>query len=313
MTKLSTSLLDLNSASERVEAQASRSKDIYLQVGDLSYDGMESIIVGGNRTRVSEWAMSQLCQKLGLPYTYMKNCDSVNPDLARRNYTEWKMRNSDKLVLVRTYANEVIGILSDKYTHFDNDKVLGLMDTTNLGDFKIVGHSITPERMTLRVTEAEPFQDDLFCAVQLDNSQVGRYPLSVKFMVYKQICTNGLILQHASSNVLTKKHIGNFLIDIDNVKDTLKKIDTYRTVAKDMVVESMRDKLSAREVNRVVNTLLEKRYLTPDRVESGEVDIMLDLYGRTRWGFVNILTELSQQFSLDKRLEIESYAGKLLA
>jgi hypothetical protein len=36
-------------------------------------------------------------------------------------------------------------------------------------------------------------------------------------------------------------------------------------------------------------------------------------YGPTRWGFINAITEIAQQFTLERRLQIENYAGSLLA
>ena len=37
-----------------------------------------------------------------------------------------------------------------------------------------------------------------------------------------------------------------------------------------------------------------------------------ETYPRNRWGLINSLTEVAQDYTLEKRLEIERYAGELL-
>lgn len=54
-------------------------------------------------------------------------------------------------------------------------------------------------------------------------------------------------------------------------------------------------------------------YITEQEVKEGYIDLMFEKYGRTQWGLINILTELSQKFTLDKRIEIETFAGNLIA
>ena len=39
---------------------------------------------------------------------------------------------------------------------------------------------------------------------------------------------------------------------------------------------------------------------------------MNDNYGTSTWGFINSLTEVAQDYTLERRLEIEKYAGDLL-
>lgn len=42
-------------------------------------------------------------------------------------------------------------------------------------------------------------------------------------------------------------------------------------------------------------------------------ELMASTYDRTKWGFINSMTELAQNFTLDTRLEMEQWAGKLFA
>ena len=43
------------------------------------------------------------------------------------------------------------------------------------------------------------------------------------------------------------------------------------------------------------------------------IDLMQNRYGDTRWGLINGITEVAQDFTLERRLELERIAGNLLA
>jgi len=53
------------------------------------------------------------------------------------------------------------------------------------------------------------------------------------------------------------------------------------------------------------------------RVSEEDAKKVIDLakirYGMTRWGIVNSMTEIAQNFELDERLRIENAAGRLIA
>ena len=41
-------------------------------------------------------------------------------------------------------------------------------------------------------------------------------------------------------------------------------------------------------------------------------DLVTTTYERTHWGFMNGITELAQNFSLETRMEMEGFAGDVL-
>ena len=43
------------------------------------------------------------------------------------------------------------------------------------------------------------------------------------------------------------------------------------------------------------------------------IDLMQTKYDSSRWGFINSITEVAQDFTLERRLELEHLAGNLLA
>ena len=54
-----------------------------------------------------------------------------------------------------------------------------------------------------------------------------------------------------------------------------------------------------------------KTKLSDDGV-SKVFQFMTDKYGFSKWGFVNSLTEVAQDYTLERRIEIEKIAGDVL-
>ena len=50
----------------------------------------------------------------------------------------------------------------------------------------------------------------------------------------------------------------------------------------------------------------------PDTHTSKVIDLMREKYDSSRWGLINSITEVAQDFSLERRLDLEAIAGNLL-
>ena len=42
------------------------------------------------------------------------------------------------------------------------------------------------------------------------------------------------------------------------------------------------------------------------------VEVMQNKYGETNWGLINSITEVAQEFTLERRIELEKIAGNML-
>jgi hypothetical protein len=263
---------------------------------------------------MSQYSFSQLCTKFGVPVKYMKKCLVKGElDLVSDNLNRWLEKENEKKLMIRTYNDRVRGILSDKYSKMDSPEILTALDSATSGNFSLKSYVMNEERLHVRMIgdKLNVPNEDLFTGIQIDSSDVGRNLLNVQFFVYKQVCTNGLVVPVGGSTLYSQKHIG---IKPDDFNKELKRnLDIIPEVAAqvgDIIVANggmnqltHYDKL----VEKVVGDLKLPKETTDKIIE------LTPKYGRNnKWSLVNTLTEIAQDYSLERRLEIEKYAGKLL-
>lgn len=283
----------------------------------------------GVSAKLTEWSLTQLCSiRLGVPAAYMMKChNSKIPDI-RNLFVEnlnTLMSHYGKGTRIRLYKPEdsddlvVRGIVSDSYTVFDSYDVLDMIYSV-LGDqFSIKGYILNEEGLHLRVTTPEPLRvdgEDLYPGLILSSGDVGNGSLDVQFFIFKQICTNGLVMAKVSGKILHKRHLGSY--NSEKFKEMLasalelfpvfcENAETLVNSArgKEMTEDDLVRRLEAFERNNVKLSEEEKEDLTAMTLN----------YGMTLWGFINALTEFAQRdrFDLTNRLNIETYAGDLLA
>lgn len=268
---------------------------------------------------ITPYALSQFCSKIGVPYRYIDKCISTGRyHLAKDNIDSW-LTDFNKDLFIREYNGDIRGMLSNKYSVCDTPYVLesiaNVMDTDNL---IVKGSFISPERMHVRMVDKEMLNiqgEDLFTGVVIDSSDVGRSILQVKFLLYKQVCTNGLIIAKSGGTLFSQKHIGisadEFMTGLEN---SLKLIPQLREQTIARVNELGSKAIVSMNIEDEVEALKEKTKLTfklSDESVNKVIDFMKEKYSNTKWGYINALTEVAQDFTLERRLEIESIAGNL--
>ena len=181
--------------------------------------------------------------------------------------------------------------------------------------FVLKGSFINEERLHLRLIETEMMDiegEDLFAGITLDSSDVGRSGLQVKFFVWKRVCTNGLVIAKSSARLFKQKHIG---ITHEDFAEGLKEgLETFHTL-KDKIAESIRE-TSKIPVNQDIDELLEEikdKTNLSDQAAEKVVELMQIKYAPTKWGLINGITEVAQEFTLETRLQLEEIAGSMLA
>jgi hypothetical protein len=159
--------------------------------------------------------------------------------------------------------------------------------------------------------------EDLYSGIQIDSSDVGRSILTVQNFIYKKVCTNGLVLPRDHGILFKQKHIGissddfreNLVASLNIIPDLVVKseemIKNTTTIYYDYVFESQDG------LQKFIDTLKEGAKVS-DTTASNIVDLMTAKYGTNKWGLINSITEVAQNFTLERRLELEKYAGGLL-
>lgn len=273
--------------------------------------------------QMSRYALGQLGSKIGVPARYLEKCvASGRIDLAQDNVNSW-LEDFNKDLFIREYNGGVRGILSNKYSVCDSHEILQAVDdAVDLSQYKIKGSFLNEERLHVRLVSREMLPidgEDLFAGLFLDSSDVGRNILTVKFGIYKQVCTNGLVIARAGGTLFEQKHIGITAEEFhDGLVKSLQNIDLLTENAVEWVRRAQhRDNhwSSASEYEDDINEFVAYiRHKTNLSEESSRkvIDLMNTKYTDSRWGLINGITEVAQDFTLERRLELERIAGSLL-
>lgn len=280
--------------------------------------------VGSRSMAMTRHSLSQLCNKIGVPIRYIDKCiDSGRLDLAADNINSW-IDDFGKNLFIREYKNTIRGVLSDRYSALDTPHIMeAINDVLDFDEYSIKGHFLTPERFHARIVQKEMMNingEDLFAGIQIDSSDVGRSILVVKFMIWKQVCTNGLCLSQGGGVLFQQKHIGIDASEFrDGFRSSLSNIPTLVEHAKELVEEARSSDngrysiktFNEQQLKDFVERVKMKTKLSDDGVQK-VLQLMTDKYSQSKWGFVNSLTEVAQDYTLERRLEIEKIAGDVL-
>lgn len=308
-------MLEVNIDFEKLVAMAteiqSKCSDRLVNVSEIRMD--DELKLAG--MPMSQLATGHLCGKLKVPGRYFTRLvESGNKELAAANINCW-LEGDDRKFLLREYDGRIRGVLSGSYSVYDAPEILKTVaEVFEPSTFKLKGSFINEERLHLRLCQTEMMDvdgEDLFAGISLDSSDVGRAGLSVRFFIWKQVCTNGLVIAKSSANLFRQKHIG--ITHEDFAAGLTEGLERFYEL-KDSVCESInatREIPLEEDIEKLIEDIQEKTLLSED--SAYEVLNLVDKnYERNRWGLINGITEIAQQFTLERRIELETIAGNML-
>lgn len=272
---------------------------------------------------ISRYALGQLGTKIGVPSRYLEKCvRSGRIDLAQDNVNSW-LEDFNKDLFIREYHGGIRGILSSRYSVCDTPEILEAVDdAVDLDNYRVKGSFLNAERLHVRLIGKEMLPidgEDLFSGLFIDSSDVGRSILTVRFGIYKQVCTNGLTIAKAGGVLFEQKHIGISASEFhDGLVASLSKVDELSEHAVEWVKYAQSrsvhydvNHLSKDDTEAFLNYIHNLTLLSKDSSQK-VITLMQEKYDSSRWGFINSITEVAQDFTLEKRLDLERIAGNLL-
>ena len=277
-----------------------------------------------HQSPISRYALGQLGTKIGVPARYLEKCvASGRVSLAQDNVNSW-LESYDKSLFLREYQGGIRGILTNKYSVCDSHEILEVVDSeVDLNQYKVKGSFLTEERLHVRLVSREMLPvdgEDLFAGLFIDSSDVGRSILTVQFGIYKQVCTNGLVVSRAGGILFQQKHVGISAAEFQSgLATSLKNVDTLAEHAAEWVSLAQKkkawgynvDSLSEQDMQEFLERIRAKTLL-PEVGAKKVIDLMQTKYGGSHWGLINSITEVAQDYTLEKRLDVERVAGNLL-
>lgn len=166
--------------------------------------------------RLTPWATSQLCQRLGIPAAYFRKCP---PCLQDRQATHWLQEPSQDRAsgpetwLLRNKLDTLREVLSQRYARMDNALLLDALAPVLDEQFQVADFSLTEDSLHLRVISPHHARDirpndRLLVGLHLANSEVGARAVTLDALVFRLVCANGLVRLVKGKSLLYRRHIG---------------------------------------------------------------------------------------------------------
>lgn len=300
----------------------------------MSEDGSQLEGLNGRNCGISSLAHEQIGQRLGIPKKYYDKMKEESPNLLARNVNHW-FKNTPERRMVRTIDDQVRAFLSERYRPLDNlDMAEVVLPTIASMECQIVSAELTDKRLYIKAVtrkiEAEVVPGDIVQAgIVISNSEVGCGSVKVEPLIFRLVCSNGLIVPDYS---LKKYHVGReyggedvqeFYRDETRVADDkafwMKVRDVVSgTLSRDVfarIVTRMRD-AAGRKIEsdpvKVVEVVRTRFGLTDN--ERGQVLRHLITGGDlTAYGLSNAITRSSQDVSdYERATELERLGSEVI-
>lgn len=290
---------------------------------------------GEQRYGVSALACRQLAEKLHIPFPYFERMRATQPALLDCNVNTWLQ--GDERRLLRTLDGQVRAVLSDRYRRLDNydlaHYVLPMLQ--QLPGVQFLSVELTATRLYLKcVTPQRDMEvapgDIVQAGVVITNSEVGHGSLTVQPLLYRLLCSNGLI---AVDHTLRKTHLGRITAQ-DEVGVTVFQDDTLRAddrafflKVRDVVQDAVSELTFRQLAQRLQRTrgipllgnpvksvdVLGQRYHLNEDECSGVLRYLIEGGELSGYGLVNAVTHYSQALDdYDRATEFEALGGKLI-
>lgn len=330
---------------QELTRQADAKHDYLLDTRNIQMDALEnghqltlvnqqahnSTILG-----VNDIAHRQIGATLKIPAPYYDKMRQENPELLATNVNSWLHLNPKKQ-MVRTMDGTARAFLSDKYRRIDNFEIAQavLPIIADIKDARVESCEVTDARMYIKVvnprlqTEVVP-GDIVQSGILITNSEVGMGSMAIQPLVYRLVCTNGMVVNDAATR---KYHIGrgnqageDYTLYSDEtlaaddhalmlkVQDTVKAaVDQVRF---EKVVQMMRDATEAKIVTADIPQMVELAsadYGFSKAESSGILDHLIRGGDLSLYGLANAVTRAAQDVeSYDRSTEMESVGYTIL-
>lgn len=335
----------LQELAAELERQQLAKKDLIVSTGVLSMDSRDDgrialNVMGGQMIQhydVGEIAHRQIGQFLKIPATYYDRMRREYPQLLTLNANGWFAKMPQAKRMLRTLDGTARALLSDRYRRIDNFEVASavLPIISRMEGAGVESCELTDSRMYLKVVNprvtAEIKKGDIVQAgVLISNSEVGMGSVTVSPLIYRLVCSNGMI---AEDGKLRKYHVGranesredfsiyrNETIEADDkaflmkLEDSVKAaVDQARFAA---IVDKLRESTEAtfqpQQVQQVVE-LASKEYGFTDSESSGILGHLAAGGDLSLYGLANAVTRQAQDVaSYDRSTELEATGYRII-
>ena len=327
-----------------LDRQQAVKKDMIVDMGALSMDpgdtGLALQVTGGSMAAqygINDIAHRQIGQTLKIPALYYDRMRTEYPELLAQNVNGWFARTPDTKRMLRTMDGTARALLSDRYRRIDNFEVASavLPIISSMDGASVESCELTESRMYLKVVNprvtAEVKKGDIVQAgIIISNSEVGMGSVNVSPLVYRLVCSNGMI---AHDGAVRKYHVGraneggedfsiyrNETIEADDKAFLMKLEDSVKAAVNQArfaaIVDKMREATEATMEAKVVPQVVElasKEYGITEAEGKGILGHLIAGGDLSLYGLANAVTRQAQDVeSYDRSTELEATGYKII-
>ena len=199
-----------------IQRQANAKKDYLVDTQAMrmvSYgDSVDLELSGVDSFQVNETAHQQMSSYFEIPWKYYDRMRNQNTGLLAENVNQWLRTYEPENRMIRTLDGNVRAFLSDRYRRIDNVQVAEavLPIISQIEGAKVESCEVTDNKMYIkvvnpRITQEVTVGDIVQSGIVISNSEVGLGSVSVSPLIYRLVCSNGMIAQDGA---VRKNHIG---------------------------------------------------------------------------------------------------------
>lgn len=299
-----------------------------------------TLFVNATDLTINELAHTQIGQRTDIPKKYYQRMLAENPKLLAKNVNTW-FDTQPKRRMVRTIDGVARAFLSDRYRRIDNEQIAEAVLPVLLNsssDFEIVSSDITDTKMYIQarlprlegeVVVGDPVQAGLI----ITNSEVGLGAIDIKPMIYRLVCTNGMVTGDViADGRMRRSHLGRQLVsdesgivfqddtnEADDKALMLKIRDTIKQLSDPMLFKALMDQMrAAASSEKVINPVqaieeLGKAYSLPQGEQDSILENLIRDQDYSKWGVLNAVTNTANSVSsYDRSVELETMGGSIL-
>ncbi len=339
----------LQALAMELERQRTAKQDFLVRPGNMSLapaaDGGVALSVeveNGNRSQFANYGMNEIAHRqmgqfLKIPAAYYERMRTEYPELLVSNVNGWLDRIPDDYRMVRTLDGTVRAILSDRYRRIDNYEIAStvLPIIAGMEGASVESCELTDSRMYLKVVnpritaEIKP-GDVVQSGIIITNSEVGMGSVSVSPLIFRLVCSNGMVAQDSR---VRKRHVGRAnetgedftiyrdeTIEADDRAFLMKLEDSVRAAVDQarfgLIVDRLRDATEAKMPAKVapqVVALASKEYSFTEAEGKGILGHLIAGGDLSLYGLANAVTRQAQDVaSYDRSTELEATGYKII-
>ncbi len=323
-----TNLVELATEIERVEATKN---DFLVSSRDIAMIDDMMLGINGTAYDINDYTHGQIASKLNIPKAYYDNMSAI-PELRTHNVNEWLKHSEKSKYFVRTLDNTARAFLSNSYRPIDNYDVMS--------SFLPVMQEIVHDVKSCAITERKMYMQVVFPKMEMEivkgdvvqqgfiltNSEVGAGAIDLKHLIWRLLCSNGMI----GMSTLRKYHIGTRLNGEESdiwKDDTLRaELESFKLKFRDILKEMMNQKHFIEQCNflklavddkitNVKDTIqnVTRRFGLSEKHNDMIINNMAKEGNMNRYGLANGLTALAHSMeNIDAQYEVEKYGSMVI-